>query len=155
MKIVLMLGGNMGDSAGFFRTACEKLSQHGVTELKCSSIFRSAAVDCIPGTPDFCDAAVTGNWSGSPEELLALCQKLEQEAGRPAIHSSRESRTLDIDIIFFGELQLQTPHLTIPHPRAALREFVLEPLCQLDPELIFPDSGLSVQETLKKLRFKH
>lgn len=144
----------MGDSAGFFRTACEKLIQHGVTELKCSSIFRSAAVDCIPGTPDFSDAAVTGEWAGSPEELLQLCQKLEQEAGRPAVHSSRESRILDIDVILFGNRVIRTPELTIPHPRASIRKFVLEPLCELAPELIFPDSGLSVQETLKFLCFQ-
>ena len=154
MKIVLMLGGNTGDTAAYFQDACEKLQKNGVKNLRCSPIYHSAAVDCVPGTPDFCDAAVTGEWAGSAVELLMLCQRLEREAGRPAEHSSRESRTLDIDIIFFGSEIIDTPELSVPHPRAALREFVLEPLAELDPGLIFPDSGLSVQETLKILRFK-
>ncbi len=154
MKVFLMLGGNIGNSAEIFQQACQRLTKGGLRDIRMSGIFRSTAVDCVPDTPDFSDAALSGEWDDSPEKLLALCQQTEREAGRPAEHSSRESRTLDVDIILFGDRVLRSPELTIPHPRAAVREFVLEPLCQLAPEVIFPDSGLSAEETLKIFRFK-
>ena len=142
MRVILMLGGNLGDSAEIFRESCRKLNENGLKNIQMSDIFRSAAEDCVPGTPDFSDAALAGDWDGTPHELLKLTQKLEREAGRPAKHSSRESRTLDIDIILFGNEIINTPDLIIPHPRAAKRQFVLEPICQIAPNAIFPDSNL-------------
>ena len=88
---------------------------------------------------------------GSEEELLTLCQELERRAGRPAVHSSRESRVLDIDLILFGDRVRHDPRLTLPHPRAQQREFVLKPLAQIAPELRFPDSGRTVAECLQNL----
>ena len=150
MKVFLMLGGNLGNSAEIFQEACNKLSANGLNDLRMSDIFHSAAEDCVPGTPDFCDAALSGDWGGTPAELLRLTQRLEREAGRPANHSSRESRTLDIDIILFGGEVIDTPELTIPHPRAAMRRFVMEPLCQLAPNAVFPD-GRTAAELLDSL----
>ena len=95
--------------------------------------------------------ACCGKWGGTPEELLDLCQRIECEAGRPALHSSREARVLDCDIIIFGDLQMTTPRLIIPHPRARQRFFVLEPLAELAPQLRFPD-GVTVAEALAQLR---
>lgn len=132
-KFAIMLGGNLGDSEKIFARALEKLASGGCRELKMSRIHRSAAVDCVPGTPDFSDAAATGEWDGSPFALLRLCQEIEREAGRPADHSSRESRTLDLDIILFGDAVIDTPELKVPHPRAQIRRFVLEPLSELAP----------------------
>lgn len=150
-KFAIMLGGNLGDSAAIFRDALEKLSSAGCRKLRMSRIFRSAAVDCVPGTPEFSDAAATGEWGGTAFELLRLCQKLEREAGRPAEHSSCESRTLDIDLILFGDEVIDTPELQIPHPRAQRRRFVLEPLTELLPDARFPDSGRKIAECLRNL----
>lgn len=151
MKIILMLGGNIGDSAAVFREACRKLTAGGVRNIRMSDIFRSAAVDCVPGTPDFCDAAISAEWDRSPLELLKLCQKTECAAGRPANHSSRESRILDVDIILFGNEIINTPELTIPHPRAISREFVLAPLCQIEPQILFPNTNLTAEQLLKNI----
>ena len=140
-KFAIMLGGNLGDSEKIFARALEKLASGGCRELKMSRIHRSAAVDCVPGTPDFSDAAATGEWDGSPFALL-------REAGRPADHSSRESRTLDLDIILFGDAVIDTPELKVPHPRAQIRRFVLEPLSELLPAARFPDSGRKIEECL-------
>lgn len=149
-EIVLMLGGDLPGTPAAFAAALEKLAAAGVRELRHSEAFRSAPVDCVPGTPDFWDMAVTGRWGGTPAELLALAQRLEREAGRPREHSRREARILDCDIILFGELVLNTPALTLPHPRARRRKFVLEPLATIAPHTRFPD-GTTVAEALKEL----
>jgi len=147
----LMLGGNLGDTAGFFRFARQKLAEAGFRELAVSAPLRSAPVECVPGTPDFWDQALTGLWCGTPEELLALLQRIEREAGRPAKHSSAEARVLDCDIILMGDVLCSTQTLTIPHPRAQKREFVLRPLAEIAPEWTFPDTGKSVSEALRAL----
>lgn len=154
-KFAIMLGGNLGNSAEIFREAVKKLAAAGCGELKMSRIYRSAPVDCVPGTPDFSDAALTGIWPGNALELLRLCRKLEQEAGRSADHSSRESRTLDLDLILFGDEVRNTPELTLPHPRAQQRRFVLEPLAELIPEARFPDTGRKIEECLRNLPPEH
>ena len=150
-EIAVMLGGDLPETPAAMAAALAKLSDAGVTGLRHSRAFRSAPVDCVPGTPDFWDMAVTGRWSGSPEELLRLCQRMEREAGRPENHSSREARVLDCDIILFGNAEMRTPKLTIPHPRARGRRFVLEPLAEIAPEMRFPD-GVTVREALAELR---
>lgn len=150
-KFAIMLGGNLGDSAAIFREALDKLAASGCRKLRMSRIYRGAAVDCAPGVPDFSDAAAAGEWSGTALELLRLCQTLEREAGRPADHSSRESRTLDIDLVLFGDEVIDTPELKVPHPRAQSRRFVLEPLAELLPDARFPDSGRKIGECLRIL----
>ena len=149
-EIVLMLGGDLPGTPAAMAAALDKLAAAGVRELRHSAPFRSAPVDCVPGTPDFWDMAVTGLWSGTPEELLVLAQRLEREAGRPARHSRREARILDCDLILFGGLTLNTPELILPHPRARQRKFVLEPLASIAPALRFPD-GATVAEALAEL----
>ena len=149
-EIAVMLGGDLPDTPAAMAAALVKLADAGVTELRHSRAFRSAPVDCVPGTPDFLDMAVTGRWGGTPEELLMLCQRLEREAGRPEKHSSREARTLDCDIILFGGLEMRTENLTIPQARARGRRFVLEPLAEIAPEMRFPD-GVTVAEALIRL----
>ncbi len=147
----LMLGGNLGDTLETFRFARKRLAELGFRELAVSRPLRSAPVDCIPGTPDFLDQALTGRWKGSPEALLKVLQQIEREAGRPAKHSSAEARVLDCDVILMGDLVRTASALTIPHPRAQKREFVLRPLAEIAPGLRFPDTGRSVEEALHAL----
>ena len=149
--VALMLGGDLGDSAAIFDDAAAALERAGLRDVRRSRIHRSAPVDCVPGTPDFSDQALTGSWPGSARELLALCQQLERAAGRPGSHSSREARTLDCDIIIFGETVSSDPELTLPHPRAKKRRFVLEPLAEIAPDWHFPDSGTTVLQEFKHL----
>ena len=151
VKIAILMGGNLGNSAEIFAEAVRKLEANGVKEIRQSRLHRTAPVDCVPGTPEFSNAALTGEWSRSAETLLELTQRLEREAGRPACHSSRESRTLDLDLILFGERCSNSPVLTLPHPRARQRRFVLEPLAEIAPEMRFPDTGESVAEALHRL----
>ena len=101
-NVILMLGGNLGKVKETFDFAVEELIRNGFVLQSRSGAESSEPVDCVPGTPDFQDEAILGSWEKSPEELLALTQKIERLAGRPEKHSSRESRTLDIDLILFG-----------------------------------------------------
>ena len=149
--VALMLGGDLGDSAAVFAAATAALERAGLTEIRRSRIYRSAPVDCVPGTPDFSDQALTGRWRGTARELFAICQQLERDAGRPKEHSSREARTLDIDLILFGDTVSDTPELTIPHPRAKNRRFVLEPLAEIAPDWRFPDTGKTILQEFKRL----
>ena len=133
--VALLFGGNIGDAVMQFDTACRKLGSCGFSVQKRSPVFRTEPVDCVPGTPDFQNQAVCGSWSGTAQELLALTQRIERESGRPACHSSREARTLDIDIILLGREKINLPELVIPHPRACSRDFVLLPMKEIAPEI--------------------
>ena len=144
IEVSLMFGGNLGDVPGAFAFALSELERCDFHVTAKSSVFVTSPVDCVPGTPDFQNMAVLGSWQGTPRELLNLTQRIEHESGRPAQHSSREARTLDIDIITFGQEIICEDDLIIPHPRAQQRLFVLEPLSEIATELRFPDSGLTV-----------
>ena len=88
-----------------------------------------------PGTPAFLNGAVSGLWGGTARELLRLCQTIEAENGRPADHAHYVSRTLDLDIVLFGRQSIREPDLTVPHPLAVRRAFVMTPLREIEPEM--------------------
>ena len=151
--VAIALGGNQGDVRGSFDRAVELLSSevHGIRR---AGIRVTSPVDCVPGTPDFLNSALAGEYGGSPMELLELCQGIERSLGRPEVHSSREGRPIDLDILLFGGLAMATPRLVIPHPRMHLRRFVLEPLCEILPDAMVPGQGRTVSELLEVLDSK-
>ena len=127
-KVAIALGGNIGDVPASFDKAIALLEDGGLTGIVRGRTLVSEPVDCVPGTPGFHNSAIVGFWEGTPEQLLDLTQSIERQMGRPAQHSSRESRTIDLDILLFDDLQISTPRLTIPHPRMKQRPFVMVPL---------------------------
>lgn len=148
---VLSLGGNLGNVVRNFQTAYAALVQAGLQDARMSSIFITPPVDCAAGCPDFFNAAICGLWPDTPEELLDTCQALEIKAGRPLKHGYNAPRPLDIDIIVFGAMQLNTPRLTIPHPEAGKRLFVLIPAAEIAPETVLPGLGKTFSEILRPL----
>lgn len=132
---VIALGGNTGDIADTFLQAAELLKHGGFVIRRVSSSIVTEPEGMAPGTPPFLNAVLSGYWNGTPEELLTLCRKIEAECGRPNDHTPYTNRTLDLDIILFGDLRMDTPCLTIPHPRAHMRSFVLDPLSEIEPEV--------------------
>ena len=132
---IIALGGNLGDVPAAFRRATESLSRAGFRIRRFSSLLRTAPVGCEPGAPEFMNAAVSGFWNGTPSGLLRLCQRIEADNGRPNDHAHHVSRTLDLDIILFGRETVALPGLTIPHPEAARRDFVMIPVREIEPEL--------------------
>ena len=151
---ILALGGNIGNVPETFNKALKLLETGGLEILKVASNMTSKPLNCPPDTPDFINSALLAYWKDSPEKLLELCQQTEIQCGRPKDHLSYVSRTLDIDIIIFGDLIYNTDKLIIPHPQASKRFFVVKPIFEIKPDLIFPDTGaiLSVlfHDLLKK-----
>ena len=147
------LGGNLGDSTVTVRAAMERAAAFSSTPLLRSSLWRSAPVDCPPGSPDFINAvvALTPLPGFTPESLLAELQKLEREFGRLPKQVLNEARPLDLDFIAWGNEVRNTPTLTLPHPRAHLRHFVLCPLSELAPDLVLPGQSRTVAELLAAL----
>lgn len=147
----LGLGGNLGDVEKTFDNAVEELQKIGLQKIRRSSIIVTSPVGCPSGTPDFRNAALIGFWKGTPETLLTRCQEVEVALGRPKDHPHWVSRTLDIDLLLFGDLMVQTPILTLPHPEMIRRSFVLVPLAELVPDLVIPGIGLTVKKALALL----
>ena len=138
------LGANLGDAR---RTLAEALAEIARIErtrlLRVSSLYRSAPVDAEG--PDFLNAAALVETTLGPEALLDALQAIERAHGRERSHRNAP-RTLDLDLLAFGDRVQQGPRLTLPHPRLHLRAFVLAPLAELAPGLRLP--GLPPVETL-------
>lgn len=135
-RVVVALGSNLGDSRANLLAAIERLRELG-DKLVASSLAISKPVDCPPGSPDFVNAVVAfaARAGETPESLLEKLQALEVEFGRRPKAVMNEPRPLDLDIILFGRERRDSEKLTIPHPRAHLREFVLGPMREIGVEL--------------------
>lgn len=135
VEATLGLGGNLGDPVAAFAAALARLRDHTAVELKrTSSVWRTAPWGKLD-QPEFRNMAVLIETSLSADDLLALCLAIERESGR----ERRERwgpRTLDIDILTYGEEAIERPGLQVPHPRIAERAFVLAPLAEIAPELV-------------------
>lgn len=151
---VISLGSNLGDSARLLRAAVERLAEFSVERPRCSSFWATTPVDCPPGSPPFVNAvALLVPPAGmAPEQLLAELQALEREFGRRRKVVLNEPRPLDLDLVWFGSETRSSPQLTLPHPRAHLRRFVLQPLAELLPEAVFPGQEKTVSELLERLQ---
>ncbi len=150
--VALGLGGNLGEPRETFRRACALLAAGAVSDLRMASCHQSEAVGCHPGTPPFTNSALIGRWHGTAQELLELTQEIEVQLGRPRIHDSQGSRSIDIDILLLGDLILNSPDLHIPHPRMGQRLFVLQPLAEIAPDWIVPTNGKTVAQIMKELK---
>jgi 2-amino-4-hydroxy-6-hydroxymethyldihydropteridine diphosphokinase len=149
----IALGANLGPKRRNLLRAMARLQELSDEWLLRSSIWKSEPVDCPPGSPNFVNAVVGLIPRGDeiPESLLRKLQNLEKEFGRTQKKILNESRSLDLDLIAFGNEVRATSELTLPHPRAHLRQFVLQPLAEIAPDLILPGQGRPVSELLKQL----
>ena len=153
VRAFVALGSNLGDSRALLTTARQRLAELSYGPLLCSSFWRTSPEDCPPGSPDFLNAVVAFQVSPehTPESLLAALQAIEREAGRQPKKTENEPRPLDLDLLAFGAEIRQTPTLTLPHPRAHQRRFVLAPLAELAPDLVLPGQALTVSQLLARL----
>jgi 2-amino-4-hydroxy-6-hydroxymethyldihydropteridine diphosphokinase len=151
--VLIALGSNLGDSRSVLREAMRRLRVLGAASPLESSLWESSPVDCPPGSPSFINAAVAfAPIDGeAPETLLTMLQSIEREFGRRPKQIPNEPRPLDLDLVAFGREVRSTPQLTLPHPRAHLRRFVLEPLNQLVPDFLLPGQSLTIQQLLALL----
>jgi 2-amino-4-hydroxy-6-hydroxymethyldihydropteridine diphosphokinase len=147
MKIVLALGSNLGNRESNIEEAVSELEN--IIEITHLSTLHETAPVGGPAQGDYLNAVLMGESELTPYELLAQTSKIESELGR--VREVRNGpRTIDIDIIVFGEALIDTLDLQIPHPRAHEREFVLAPWLEIDPEAQIPGRG-SVAKILAEL----
>lgn len=135
----LGLGSNVGDRHAHLQAAVEMLGERGVEIEAASSTYETEPVGEVLDQPDFLNAAVRIETALAPEALLDACKAIEVERGRILGGRRHAPRPLDVDLLLLGDLELETPRLTLPHPQVTSRRFVLVPLLELDPELALPD----------------
>jgi 2-amino-4-hydroxy-6-hydroxymethyldihydropteridine diphosphokinase len=148
LTVYLALGSNVGDSAQYIAKAIELLGPtlHDIQQAPC---YISKAVG-YTNQADFLNTAVCGQTELSPQALIQTIEQIEQQVGR--IKRFRWGpREVDIDIIFYGNQTLESENLTIPHPAFRERDFVLQPLVDLNSEMVDPVSQKTVKQLLNQL----
>jgi len=136
------LGSNLGDRAANLDAAVAALdATRGITVVVRSSVRETEPLDAPP--PAYLNAVVAVETSLPPRDLLAACQRIEEDLGRtrPFRHAPR---TIDLDILLYGDVVMDTPDLVLPHP-GLLRPFVIEPLLEIAPGLVHPATGLPLR----------
>lgn len=148
VKAILALGSNLGDSAGQLRAAIASL-QPFLSISAVSSVYLTEPVGGV-AQPDYHNIVLVGDTDLPVYSLHTALHRIEAEMGRER-HDRNGPRTIDIDLIAYGELSLRSADLTVPHPRFAERSFVLEPLAEIAPDWRDPVSGREVSTLLSDL----
>ena len=147
------LGANLGDREATLGRAIELLSERPGVDVVAVSSFRETDPVGYLDQPRFLNAAVGLDTSLTPQELLAALLEVERELGRVREGPRYGPRTVDLDLLLMDDLVLAEPGLELPHPRLHERVFALEPVAELDPQLVVPGRGpvrqllLSLQST--------
>ena len=135
----IALGANLGNAVQTVQEAIQAINDLPHTEVtQQSSLYKTSALESLPGapkSPDYINAVIEISCHQPAHLLLEQLQKIEQKAGRnrPFLNAPR---TLDLDILLYGDAQIQTETLTVPHPRMWQRAFVLVPLAEIAPQLV-------------------
>lgn len=150
-EVILSLGSNISNRKLFIEQAVFELKKSFQTEIKQSSIYETEPWG-FDAELSFLNCCVCFNSSQNPIDLLKITQFIEQKLGRirKIEGNTYSSRTIDIDILFVGDVELKSKDLKIPHPLLYSRKFVLIPLYELFPEFIDPLSKQSIQDLIKQ-----
>jgi len=138
MKVVIALGSNLGDRKEILDAAVAALSK--LMTVKAVSTYIETDPVGGPDQPQYLNAVLVGDSELEPEALLREMQSIENSAGRVRLERWG-ARTLDLDLIVAGVIVQSNEFLTLPHPRAHERRFVLDPWLEIDPEAILPGFG--------------
>ncbi len=145
------LGSNLGDRAATLARALDALqATPGIARLAASRLYETEPVG--PPQGRYLNAAARLETRLEPHALLARLLEIERAAGRVRGAERNGPRTLDLDLLLYGGLCLEGPDLVLPHPRLHQRAFVLEPLCELDPEVLHPVLGETIAVLAARLR---
>ena len=149
MRIAIALGSNLGDREAHLRGAVEALLPV-FSHLRVSSFYETVPVD-VPGPQRmFLNAAATGESELSASAVLEALLTVEHQFGRERPYVGAP-RTIDLDLILYGESVINTPGLVVPHPRFRERRFVLEPLAEIAADWVDPVTGNTIRELLDLL----
>lgn len=152
--VYLGLGSNLGDRRANLDAGLACLAAlPGTALIRVARVRETSPVGGPAGQGDFFNTACVVETALAPRELLDAIHDIERRAGRRRAEETRWGpRTLDMDILLWGDLVMATPELVIPHPRLAEREFALEPLAELAPALAHPVLGLTIAQLLQRIR---
>ena len=148
--MAIALGSNLGDRVSHIAFAVARLSRI-LEELTVSRQVDTVPVGVLDDQPRFLNAAVTGTTSLAPRPLLDALQAIERAAGRERPYPLAP-RTLDLDLILYGDRIVREAGLEVPHPRFRERAFVLEPLADIAGDWVDPVTGSTVGELLEKVK---
>lgn len=153
MDTYIALGSNLGNSEAEIDRARDFLQTLARSPVKCSSLWCSEPMDCPPGSPVFVNAVIGLELSAelSPVRLLDLLQNYEIRTGRPREHGHNLPRIIDLDIIYCRNEQSRSPRLTLPHPRAEERLFVMAPLAEIAPDLRLTPGSETAEQIAARL----
>ena len=146
--IYLSLGSNIGRREAHLESAIERLAANDLRVLRVSPAYETEPVDVV-SQPNFLNLVVEAETSLFPMQLLARVGRIERALGRVRT-VPKGPRTIDIDILLYGQSLVRTERLEIPHPRMAERRFVLAPLADLNPNLRHPVTRISVRQMLDR-----
>jgi len=144
--VYLGLGSNIGNSQQMLQAAIDRLDSSDLKVRRVSSVYKTEPQE-RRNQHWFLNAAVEAETDLFPRQLLARIAKIEQQLGRRRM-LAKGPRTIDIDILFYGGFIVQTPELTIPHPRLGERRFVLAPMAELAPDLRDPVTHRTMRDLL-------
>src|SRR5438309_5247985 len=153
MRTAVGLGSNLGDRLGNLRAARKAIL--GLSNVRppilYSAIYETDPVGCEPGAGKFLNAVLEFDYAGDPLELLKSLREIEKTLGRAPDHPHNVSRKIDLDLLYFGDISMDSDELQLPHPRMHLRKFVLQPVADIGSNLILPGQSKTVRELLAKL----
>ncbi|MEO1672332.1 MAG: 2-amino-4-hydroxy-6-hydroxymethyldihydropteridine diphosphokinase [Cyanobacteria bacterium J06631_2] len=150
-KCAIALGSNQGDSLSILESSLNVLNQiPGINLQETSSWYQTKPVGTNQPQDDYLNGCALISAAQTPEELLAILQATEIQFGRTS-KGDLQPRTLDLDLLLYGDLLLNTPNLTLPHPRMTERAFVLVPLAEIAAEWIEPVSGMKIVKLLRNV----
>jgi len=153
MRTAVALGSNLGDPLGNLRAARKAIVDLAGVQppVLSSAIYETEAVDCEPNAGKFLNAVLEFDYEGDPTDLWKKLMEIESALGRPRHHARNVSRKIDIDLLYAGEIHIDTQELQLPHPRMHSRQFVLQPLLDIRPDLILPNQTKTVRELLAQI----
>jgi 2-amino-4-hydroxy-6-hydroxymethyldihydropteridine diphosphokinase len=153
MRAGVAVGSNLGERLANLRNARRDIAALAgvLPPMRSSAIYETEPVGCEKGAAKFLNAAIEFGYAGEAQDLMRALAVIERLLGRSATHARNVSRTIDLDLLYFGELEIETTELQLPHPRITEREFVLRPLADIRPDLVLPRQTESVGALLLQL----
>ena len=150
MRTAVALGSNLSDRLENLRVARKAIFDLANVKppILSSAVYETEPVGCEPGAGKFLNAVVEFEYEGDPSRLLEQLIQIEEGLGRKRDHPQNVSRTIDIDLLYCGDQQVNDERLQLPHPRLHLREFVLRPLADIRPDLRLSGQNKTIRELL-------
>ena len=150
MRTAVALGSNLGDRLANLRAARRAIVDlpNVASPILSSAVYETEPVGCEPGAQNFLNAVIEFEYEGDPNDLLEQLIAIEESLGRARAHAPNVSRKIDIDLLYCGDRKIDSERLQLPHPRVQRRQFVLQPLADIRPNLVLPNQMQSVRELL-------